>query len=134
MAAADVPRDTLRKQRRGGTRGRLVRTRWVSHCGLPTCDGRASKCKACKAAYMRGWRPTHAELDPETRRRLNCRAYTNVYQRRGLWPAGPCEECGTTANVENHHPDYNDPKTYRRLCRRHHRALHRRETDHARPE
>lgn len=128
--AEGLPREALHiKRRKGGTRGRLVPSRWRPRCGLPDCTGKLKTCLHCKAAYMRAWRPTHAEMDPEERRRLNCRAYTNCYQRRGKWPAGPCEVCGTAERVENHHDDYSRPDVYRRLCRTHHRQLHR-EADH----
>ena len=125
LRRANVARDTSRKQRRGGTRGRAVPARWRPICGRPDCEGRQSKCRHCKAAYMRDWRPAHSELPAEERRRLNCRAYTNCYQRRGVWPAGPCVSCGATQKVENHHPDYSRPDVYQRLCRTCHRRLHR---------
>ena len=37
----------------------------------------------------------------------------------------PCVECGSTENVERHHPDYTQPLLVVWLCRPHHRALHR---------
>jgi hypothetical protein len=75
---------------------------------------------------MRRYRPKHSELAADVRKRLNCRAYTNCYQRRGVWPAGPCVVCGTTERVENHHhAGYDRPDLYTRLCRTHHRKLHR---------
>jgi len=45
--------------------------------------------------------------------------------RRGLIARGPCEICGS-AEVDGHHDDYDRPMAVRWLCRRHHRAEHRR--------
>lgn len=44
--------------------------------------------------------------------------------RRGLIHPEPCEECGAAA-VDGHHDDYDKPMQVRWLCRRHHRAEHR---------
>lgn len=117
-----VSRSTTRTQ--SGYGKPSIRVHW---CGDETCPG-AVKCKACKAAYMRSHRPRHSEMPDDVRRRMICRAHTNTYQRRGVWPAGPCEVCGTDERVENHHyAGYDRPDLYRRLCRRHHRELHRQE-------
>ncbi len=40
-------------------------------------------------------------------------------------PLEPCSVCGTTENVEKHHPDYSKPFEVVFLCRPHHRELHR---------
>lgn len=45
--------------------------------------------------------------------------------RRGLIIQEPCQECGD-ANAEAHHPDYDKPMCVDWLCRRHHKAVHRR--------
>lgn len=37
----------------------------------------------------------------------------------------PCGQCGSTENIERHHPDYSKPLFVVWLCRVHHRALHR---------
>ena len=44
--------------------------------------------------------------------------------RRGLIQRGPCEECGAE-RTDGHHDDYDKPMEVRWLCRRHHRAVHR---------
>jgi hypothetical protein len=56
------------------------------------------------------------------RQRANCRAYANVYQRRGKLVPLPCEVCGSP-HVEKHHDDYAKPLTVRWLCRAHHLVL-----------
>ena len=94
-----------------------------------------SRCAWCHKAYMRTWRPKHSELTEDERRRSNCRRYTNMLQARGVLPRGPCEVCAAAGiasrtPVENHHPDYTDPRTFRRLCREHHRKLHREGDSH----
>ena len=67
---------------------------------------------------MRGWRPSHPGSD-EQRRRANCRAYANVYLRRGKIHRGPCVDCGVDPEderVEMHHPDYDHPLNVVWLC------------------
>ena len=58
----------------------------------------------------------------ETRRRANCRSYTNVYIRRGRIKKLPCEVCGNI-EVEVHHENYSNPLQIRWLCKRHHRDV-----------
>ena len=79
-------------------------------------------CRACHAAHMRATRPKYAELSPVARFKANCRAYTNVLQRRGMLARGTCEVCGEPA--QNHHENYHDPRTVRRLCRTDHLKQH----------
>jgi hypothetical protein len=74
---------------------------------------------------MRLTRRKHCELSPDERKKLNCRSYTKTLQERGVIPKGPCAECGSDVNVENHHEDYDDPRTFTRLCRKCHKNLHR---------
>ncbi|MGC5843806.1 hypothetical protein PU724_25570 [Mesorhizobium abyssinicae] len=45
--------------------------------------------------------------------------------RLGLVEKQPCEVCGA-AEVDGHHPNYNEPMSVRWLCRAHHKAEHRR--------
>lgn len=62
----------------------------------------------------------------EFRRRQGItRAYTNVLVSRGKIAKLPCRECGSSENLEAHHPDYTDPRRVVWLCRTHHKALHR---------
>ncbi|MFK0688015.1 hypothetical protein ACFX5Q_07395 [Mesorhizobium sp. IMUNJ 23033] len=44
--------------------------------------------------------------------------------RRGLIERQPCEVCGTTDNVDGHHPDYRKPADVIWVCRLHHRREH----------
>ena len=54
--------------------------------------------------------------------------------RRGLIQKGPCQVCGTTENVDLHHPDWTRPLETVPLCRRHHRQLHAEERRQHRQE
>jgi len=87
-------------------------------------------CKACHAAYMREHRPKHSQLHPEARAKANCRAYANVYLKRGLLVRGPCHVCGATSS-QMHHEDYAKPLEIRWLCRICHLDLHRKERNRA---
>lgn len=79
-------------------------------------------CRACHAAYAREHRVKHSEMPEEKRRRATCRAYANVYRRRGKLIPAPCEKCGVP-EVQMHHDDYSQPLAVRWLCFRHHREL-----------
>jgi hypothetical protein len=95
--------------------------RRISYCFRDDCQGRAA-CRHCRNIYSQHTRPRHYELTPEQRQRANCRAYANVYQRRGLLVPQPCEVCGSL-QVEKHHDDYSKPLQVRWFCRRHHRRI-----------
>lgn len=97
----------------------------VEHSRFKDADHKvpASYCADCHAAYMREHRPKHSELPALERLKSNCRAYSNVYQRRGKLAPGPCERCGDPA--EKHHDDYSQPLQVRWLCRPCHLELHR---------
>lgn len=71
---------------------------------------------------MRAHRKPYASLTAEQKRRANCRSYTKVLQSRGLLAKGACERCGKPA--ENHHPDYENPRLFNRLCRDCHLEAH----------
>lgn len=44
--------------------------------------------------------------------------------RRGLITPEPCAECGAEP-ADGHHDNYDEPMNVRWLCRRHHRAVHK---------
>ncbi|MER8388269.1 hypothetical protein NKH14_22610 [Mesorhizobium sp. M1380] len=44
--------------------------------------------------------------------------------KRGLIIQEPCRECGAL-DAEAHHPDYDKPMCVDWLCRRHHKAVHK---------
>jgi hypothetical protein len=112
-------------------------------------DGYLNKCKECVKTYVRGYYRLHEEerkhyerernKTPERKlqraeyqrtRRLNhrekCRANDAVGKAKlkGRLVPEPCEVCGTTENVEAHHPDYSKPLDVQWLCFTHHRELH----------
>jgi len=47
---------------------------------------------------------------------------------RGLVERQPCEQCGAVP-ADGHHDDYDKPAVVRWLCRKHHRAFHRKAHD-----
>jgi hypothetical protein len=68
-------------------------------------------------------RKRQSEMTADARLRINCRAYANVYQRRGILVPQPCEVCGKV-NVQKHHDDYTKPLEVRWFCRAHHIGVH----------
>lgn len=72
---------------------------------------------------MRENRPAYSELSDGAKKKANCRAHSNAYQRRGHLEPRPCETCCSTA-AEKHHEDYSKPLEVRWLCRKCHLALH----------
>lgn len=86
-------------------------------CGRPRDLAYTRYCRECRNARSREKRPKHGELSPEARERANCRAYTNQMIRRGELVKGPCEDCGTTENIQPHHTDYTKPREVRWKCK-----------------
>jgi len=115
-------------------------------------DGHLGKCKTCARTdvaqnyrarvdhyveYERGRAqlPERKEQARKYQRRRRDReplkaaahyATTNAIRDGRLLPQ-PCEACGD-ANVEAHHHDYSRPLDVRWLCRRHHLAVHGKES------
>jgi len=112
--------------------------------------GHKTQCKACGAAYMRGWRRRNLEHArakarlQNRRRRAWLKAYSRTPERRrkqaarnaaywaikaGLLPEKDrCERCGVVAGrarLNRHHPDYRDPLRIVWLCTVCHGAAHR---------
>lgn len=103
----------------------FVEQKSCSKCKELNDRPRQRYCRSCHNAYMRSWRPPHAELTPEERQRSSTRAYANVYQRRGHLIPQPCQICGSTENIEKHHEDYSKPLDVIWLCRIHHKHGHK---------
>lgn len=85
--------------------------------------GLYSYCNPCHAEYQRIHRSPYKSLSDEQKKKSNCRAYANVYVRRGNLIPKPCEKCGK-ADAEKHHEDYNKPLEVKWLCRECHVDLH----------
>jgi len=112
-------------------------------------DGHLNKCKTCAKRDVR----ENYRADPEARRayerkreqRPERKAKKAEYQRRfrarhqdrseahnavsnalrdGKLVQGPCLDCGTTEQVEAHHPDYRFPLAVEWLCFACHRGRH----------
>jgi len=71
---------------------------------------------------MREWRKTHP-LTEEQRVKARVRNAAGVYKRRGVIVVQPCN-CGSTAKLEMHHPDYSQRKNVVFMCREHHLEHH----------
>lgn len=54
----------------------------------------------------------------------DCRKITQKAIEDGKLIKGPCEVCGTTKNIETHHPDYYKPLKVNWLCKSDHSAWH----------
>jgi hypothetical protein len=91
-----------------------------------------SYCRACHAWKERERQKrqprSRADMSPDQLRKLQCRELTRKFQQLKLLPKGPCEVCGNV-RAENHHPDYEKPLEYRRLCRQHHVEAERQEAE-----
>lgn len=95
-----------------------------SKCGADNSRDNQRYCLKCHAAYMRDHRPKHSDLSDEQRKKANCRAYANMYRKRGKLVQKPCEQCGDE-NSQMHHDDYENPLIVQWLCRRCHLELHK---------
>lgn len=110
----------MRKRCKRGTRKSSC-----SGCGIEVEESRKGQryCKSCHAENMRRTRKKHSELKPEARLKTNCRAYANVYIRRGILKKQPCIICGEKAQM--HHDDYSKPLEVIWFCRKHHLEHHK---------
>lgn len=93
----------------------------------PRCDNAGEKngnWKGGRKAVYRRYRERHAEAD-----RVRRRACLSVYRalKRGILVKGPCSACGSSRDVQGHHPDHLKRLEVVWLCARCHRQLHRRE-------
>jgi uncharacterized OB-fold protein len=104
---------------------RKLRNGLCPRCGSHHDRPFAAYCIACHAAYMREWRKTH-RLNPEQRRKDNCRSYSNMLLKRGHLTRQSCEACGSE-NSQMHHDDYDNPRGVRWFCRRCHLRHHQQE-------
>ena len=72
-------------------------------------------CRECHAAYMREWRKTHPP-SPKQIERNKSRQLARISKHRGKLIPELCWVCGTTQNIEIHHPDYSKPLQVIWLC------------------
>ena len=63
----------------------------------------------------------------EAEMKEKCRRATDHLYRTGQLIITPCVECGDP-KIEKHHEDYNNPKKIICLCKKHHIALHKKQT------
>lgn len=63
----------------------------------------------------------YSENNPK--RKAACMAVSNAI-RSGLLKPLPCFVCGSTEQIEGHHPDYDSPLSVVWLCMPHHKEIH----------
>lgn len=90
-------------------------------CGGERNPGRKNPwCRACLAAYMRGYRRGERLRKPltdeERKQRRAARTAANYRKRRGELEEQPCASCGATEGLEMHHEDYSKPLEVTWLC------------------
>lgn len=96
--------------------GRPIRNRpeWIEAYNRSP-QRRAYNCRVQQAR----WR------DPLERPKLQARFALNNAIRKGHIKRGNCSICGTTKDVEGHHPDYSKPLNVIWVCPSCHSSLHR---------
>jgi hypothetical protein len=90
-------------------------------CGSRRRSNGQRYCLKCHAKHMRKWRASNP-LEGDARMKMNTRAYTHVYVKRGKLKKLPCRVCGKPS--EAHHADYSKPLKVDWLCRKHHLTFH----------
>jgi len=63
--------------------------------------------------------------NPDRKKKTIMRSALNKEFERGNVKKEKCGICGVTENLEFHHEDYNNPKKYKFLCKRHHLEEHK---------
>jgi hypothetical protein len=97
--------------------------RKCSSCGKPR-ENRHRYCRSCQRAYVRRWRAAGRERWLEEHaRRDRARSRAAHAKKVGELVPQPCEVCGSTDDLEMHHPDYGLPLEVRWRCRTHHLEL-----------
>lgn len=75
--------------------------------------------------WNNAWFKEHGhEYRQRTAPKIAARYELNKAVKRGEIERQPCEECGTTEQVQAHHEDYDKPLDVRWLCRTHHTEVH----------
>lgn len=104
-----------------------------SRCGQSRDRPGQRYCRRCQREYQRERHrrgiENYASLAPEAKRKARVRALANAAIRKGELQRRPCEVCGTTVDVQKHHPDYDRPLDVVWLCGPHHRDRERQEAE-----
>ncbi len=96
-----------------------------------TRDGLQSWCKECTSKNIEEGRRRNPEKTLEQGRKGQSRYRERHPEKikaqlmvRGTELAPFCEQCGTSENLERHHPDYSKPREYMTLCKKCHLESH----------
>jgi hypothetical protein len=83
-------------------------------------------CRFCQTRYPRiGNCPSCGRDEWALLSNQQMKAHREVYKaiQAGTLKRQPCQVCGSTSNIEAHHPDYSKPLEVEWVCRKHHRAI-----------
>lgn len=98
----------------------------VNELECPSCghekEPDRARCYVCRSGLGRK-KVKYSELTGEQKKKVNARAYANVYLRRGIIERGACRDCGAS-KVEMHHEDYDKPIEVTWLCKSCHMSEH----------
>lgn len=91
--------------------------------------GYSYQCKPCIAGYddlekRRKRQQVYARANPD-----KIKAHRAIHYQR---PGPKCESCGSTINLQKHHPDYSKPTLFITLCSSCHVRLHAQQKEEAR--
>jgi hypothetical protein len=73
---------------------------------------------------MRDWRKTQ-QPNAEQLKRMAARSIASQYARKGILVRTDCVSCGSSVDLELHHPDYDRPLQVISLCRTCHVSCHK---------
>ena len=80
--------------------------------------------------YQRKYRKNHLKVYSERQKKYS-ETHPKVikaqnYAKYHCETSSDCEVCGSTENLERHHPDYSEPLMIMTVCRKCHNHIHRR--------
>jgi hypothetical protein len=86
---------------------------------------RSSEGREYQRNYMKQWYPNHTESYRQYKQLNRQKVNAEAFARRHSSLSSQCELCGSTENLERHHPDYSEPTITVTVCRLCHTFIHR---------